>query len=153
MGGYNLAEWPYHHAAVINVEGEYRVMDLSIGDEAIPIDQWARSFLLPDIALRHLSEDSYQEVWNFYNTQVWHIPNTTTPEHPAGFTISPAFTLRVDQEPLFEAMRNLPDSTKIGAQSLYNILKWSNPEPRDMGEMPGMVTNYTPQQTSFEVPQ
>lgn len=89
--------WGYHAAVVINVDGELRVADLSVGDTPVPIDTWLANFVQPPVACEHMDEPAYREVWAYWNAALagWELP--PAPPVLCGYQITPLFTLRWDQ--------------------------------------------------------
>jgi hypothetical protein len=111
--------WGYHTAVVINVDGELRVADLSLGDTPVPIDTWLAGFVQPPVACELMDELAYQEVWSYWGAALagWELP--PAPPVLCGYQITPLFTLRWDQtlEERAEVIAQVPATlvTQFGA--------------------------------------
>lgn len=89
--------WAYHHGVVLNVDGELRVLDLSVGDAPIPIDVWLASFTDPSVRCKHLSDSRHAEVWVYWNASFNNFEPPSPPPELCSYTITPIFTNRRDQ--------------------------------------------------------
>jgi hypothetical protein len=114
--------WSYHHAAVVNVAGEFMVVDLSTGDEPLSIDQWAHSFIPNAVECHLMDEDEYMKVWSYWLSV---FSNFELPERPSricGYTITPIFTYRWDQTPVVDQLRWTPSTLEIQYDAFKNVL-------------------------------
>jgi hypothetical protein len=114
--------WSYHHAAVVNVEGEFMVVDLSTGNEPLSIDQWAHSFIPDDVECHLMDEEEYMKVWSYWLSV---FSNFELPERPSricGYTITPIFTYRWDQAPVIDQLRWTPSTLEIQCDAFKNVL-------------------------------
>lgn len=133
--------WPYHHAVIVNVEGELRVMDLSIQDAPIPIDEWVRGFVIDDFPCALMTEEEYQPVWNYWGAAMSNWEPGARPLCPCAYTITPLFRFRWDQEPLVEAIRFGTEVMISQTGAFLTIMEW------DYGLFPALedVPDYTSQ--------
>lgn len=114
---YGLYGWSYHHGAVVNVEGEPRVIDLSVGDEPLTPEEWARGFVDPSVECTLGAQEEFERAWSYWLTAYENRVPGPRPERLCVYTISPIFTFRTDQ--VFEPspLMDCPDvlATQTGA--------------------------------------
>lgn len=88
-----LINWSSHIGAVMNVEGELKVIDLSIGDQPLPIAQWVASFVEPGVECTHMTENEFSAAFGY---QIgWSLPGSDKPIRPpriCGYVITPMFS-------------------------------------------------------------
>jgi hypothetical protein len=114
--------WSYHHAAVVNVDGEFMVIDLSIGDEPLTIDDWAHSFIPEDVECHLMDEEDYQKVWSYWLSVFSNFELPRRPSRICGYTITPIFRYRWDQEPVVDQLRWTPSTLETQCDGFKNIL-------------------------------
>ncbi|MCU0598011.1 MAG: protein-glutamine glutaminase family protein, partial [Desulfobacterales bacterium] len=109
--------WPDHHAAVVNVDGDLMVIDPSTGDEPLFIDDWAHSFVDDSVECFHMDEEEYQKVWSYWLSVMSPYELPERPARICGYTITPVFRFRSDQDPQFDQLRWTPSTleTQAGA--------------------------------------
>ncbi len=109
--------WPYHHAAVMNVDGELMVIDLSTGDEPLSIDEWAHSFVDDCVECFHMDEEEYQKVWSYWLSVMSPYELPERPSRICGYTITPVFRFRSDQDPQLDQLQWTPSvlETQVGS--------------------------------------
>lgn len=114
--------WSYHHAAVVNVEGEFMVIDLSAGDEPLPIDQWVHCFIPADVECHFMDEEEYMKVWSYW---LCVMSGFELPERPScicGYTITPIFCYRWDQTPVVDQLRWTPSTLETQCDAFKTVL-------------------------------
>lgn len=136
--------WPYHHGVVISVNGELRVLDLSVGDEPMPIDAWAHGFVDPAVPCFHMDEDEYNLVWGYWLAvhNSW-VPDER-PERLCGYTLTPVFTWRWDQDPLVDAIRFTPGTMLVQFEGFKTVLRTSYGITLADEEIPLVTSIYAP---------
>ena len=115
--------WSYHHGIVINVEGTFSVMDLSVSDQPIPIALWVRSFLPPDVPCSLLSIPDYQDDWAYWLSAFSNWETGTRPTQYCGYIVTPPFRFRWDQDPLVSALRDAVSTMDVQTDGFKGILK------------------------------
>ncbi|MGC8738912.1 MAG: protein-glutamine glutaminase family protein [Candidatus Hydrogenedens sp.] len=95
--------WPYHHAVVINVEGNVCIIDLSIQDGPIPVSEWTTK-LCSETTCGEVSEQEYWEIWSYWLSLMNNWQVEETPEKLCGYTTTPMLTFRSDQEPQIQGL-------------------------------------------------
>ena len=136
--------WPYHHGVVVNVEGELRVMDLSVGDEPMPIDEWAHSFVDGATPCYLMEETEYQEVWSYWLTVHSSWMPESRPSRVCGYTITPIFTWRWDQDPLAGAIRFTPSTMLTQTEAFKTILQTDYALALPDEQLPFVTSRYAP---------
>jgi len=136
--------WPYHHGVVINVDGELRVLDLSAGDEPMPIDGWTHGFVDPAVSCFHMEEDEYNLLWGYWLAvhNSW-IPDER-PERLCGYTLTPIFTWRWDQDPLVDAVRFTPGAMLVQFEGFKTVLQSNYGITLADEEIPLVTSIYAP---------
>lgn len=104
--------WPYHHGVVVNVDGELKVIDLSIQDRPVTINEWIHSFVDPSVACFLMKDNEFDELWSYWNAIYNAMKPGNRPERLCGFTITPMFTFSSDQKPLVDVLRGAPSILK-----------------------------------------
>lgn len=148
-----IAEWSYHHAVVINVEGELMVLDLSVGDEPLTIDEWASGFVPSNIKCQLLDFDEYWKVWVYWMavTSGWNTESLSKPCECA-CAITPMFAGRPDQDPLYDQLRWAPSVLRDQTDGFRTLLLESyGVEPKE-SEIPYYTSVYTPRPSVNSVP-
>lgn len=136
--------WPYHHAAVVNVEGELRVLDLSIGDEPTPLPQWTRGFVVPDHECELMTQAQFDKLWLYWLPAFSNLIPPKRPDRLCGYTITPIFTLEHGEEPQTGAVIGAADAMFVQLGSLQTRLRDSGVTLDDEA-LPDVVSRYTPQ--------
>jgi hypothetical protein len=135
--------WAYHHAAVINVDRELQVIDLSLGDEPIPIEDWVSGFVEPSIECNWMDEEEFANVWTYWNAAFANLVPEEPPARTCGYTITPIFTFRWDQEPLAEVVTNAPSTMLVLLGGLETLLGEHDVSlPRE--QLPLVTSSYAP---------
>eukprot|EP00665_Eupelagonemidae_sp_cell47_P009704 gene9704-543_t len=135
----NTWYWSYHHAVVLNVTGEgLCVMDLSAGDDPIPVDDWLSSFLPSCLACPLATDASWSDTWAYWMQVFGHMcpfppqpcPVPARPPGVAlcGHTITPAFTMRWGQDPdvLPALLPGLPGTMRTQTGGFLTFLRSAN---------------------------
>ena len=134
--------WPYHHGAVLSVDGTPRVIDLSVGDTPIPIDDWLRGFVDPAFPCFLMEQEEFQTVWVYWLAAFSNFVPGARPERACGYTITPIFTFRWDHEPQAEVLVHAPPALVVQLGSLATTLSGHGvtlPEE----DLPDVVSRYT----------
>lgn len=114
--------WSYHHAVVLNVEGEFMVLDLSVGDSPMDIGTWWQSFVAPDVTCVHAVEDDYQATWSYWLSVFNSWQPTTKPKYECAYTLTPVFTFRWDQDMAVSLVSDAPDTMLVQSDGFRTIL-------------------------------
>jgi len=136
--------WPYHHAVVLNVEGELRVMDLSIQDAPLPIAEWVRGFVIDDFPCALMTEADYQPVWNYWSAAMSNWEPEARPLCPCAYTITPLFRFRWDQDPLVEAIWFATEVMISQTGGFLTIMEWDYGLFPALEDVPGYTSEYVP---------
>ena len=114
--------WSYHHGVALNVEGEFKVLDLSIGDAPVDIETWWQSFVGPDITCVHAVADDYAETWAywFWVYQSWN--PQLNPRYECAYTLTPIFTWRWDQDMIVSQVASTPLNTLVQSAGFRTVL-------------------------------
>lgn len=136
-GGATLAPmeqyWPYHVAAVANVDGAIEVLDLSVGDEPIPLGTWLAGFVAPGTRCALSDEDDALETWVY-----WMQASGSVPGYLPGRPVpDPACTYHYT--PLFQNRWDLARLDRAGAMSLVESLAGQTRVMRALLDRSGMA--------------
>jgi hypothetical protein len=115
--------WTYHHAAAVNVDGTFKVMDLSVGDEPLAIDEWLSGFVEAGIECPHLADDAWWAAWVYWNSMTMGFELPPEPEYLCGYTITPMFTTKWDQEIQVDQAKWTPSTMETQFGGFVNVLK------------------------------
>jgi hypothetical protein len=118
----DLRYWPYHHGMVLNVEGEIKVLDLSIGDSPVDIDTWWQSFVAPDVTCVHAVEDDYQDTWSYWHSVYNSWQPTVRPKHECAYTLTPVFTWHWGDDMSVPSVADAPDSMLTQSDAFRTLL-------------------------------
>jgi MYXO-CTERM domain-containing protein len=135
--------WTYHHTAAVNVDGEIMAVDLSIGDDPIPIDEWSRSFVPAGIECFHMSSDEWWTVWVYWNSLVSGFEPPPEPERVCGYTITPMFTTKWDQDIQFDQIRWSPETMETQLGGFKTVLQTDYGYVPSDAEIPFITSRYT----------
>ena len=114
--------WSYHHGVVLNVEGEIRVLDLSIGDAPVDIETWWQSFVGPEVTCTHAVEEDYQETWSYWLSVFSSWTPKIRPAYECAYTLTPIFTGRGDQEMNVSQVADAPDTLLVQSDAFRTLL-------------------------------
>lgn len=114
--------WGYHHGAVLNVDGEPRVIDLSVGDEPLTPEQWLRGFVDPSVTCPHVSQEEFNEVLNYWISVGDNRIPGPRPERPCVYTITPIFTFDSSKQVATEPVLYCPDVMKSQTGAFVTLL-------------------------------
>jgi hypothetical protein len=109
--------WSYHHGVVLNVDGELRVLDLSIGDAPVPIAAWLTGFVESPDDCVHAVDDIWSEVWVYWNSCYQNFEPPAPPPVTCAYTITPIFTFRWDQTVADEESAVIASVTTMNTQT------------------------------------
>lgn len=120
--------WPYHHGVIMNVDEEYKVMDLSVGDEPIAVNDWLQSFLPEGMNCPQVSQNTYDLIWNYWNTTFqFGKPFVELPEGTpyCGYTLSERFRFdwKMDKELLVSQLHLFPFTMNVQTKGFQTILR------------------------------
>lgn len=124
--------WPVHHGVVLNVEGTLKVIDLSVSDEPLAVSDWVSFFIAQDALCAQLDDTTFQRVYAYWQAVMmgWDAPEG--PPVRCGYTITPAFTWRWDQAPLYDVLSGVPQTLAVQTGAFVTMLSDSygiHPEP------------------------
>lgn len=114
--------WSHHHAVVLNVEGGVRVLDLSLGDTTVPLDDWFAGFVAPPVECHLMAEAEWDTVWRYWLDAFGNLVPEGRPERLCGYTVSPIFTLAGEQPPQYDFVLQSADAMRMQAEALRNTL-------------------------------
>lgn len=119
--------WSYHHGVVVNVDGEMRVLDLSIGDAPVPITDWLAGFVENPKECFHAADDLWSEVWVYWNSCYQNFEPPDPPPVTCAYTITPIFTFRNYQTVADEESAVISSLTTMNTQTevFLNTVKHS----------------------------
>jgi hypothetical protein len=120
--------WPFHVATVVNVEGTFEVLDLSVGDAPLPIAQWLSGFVAPGVACALFDEDDILDHWVYWMQASGAVPGWRSgqpvPEPPCSYHFTPLFQGRWDLPPLDgPGARTLAESMSNQSQVMRAMLE------------------------------
>lgn len=138
--------WPYHHGVALNVEGEIRVLDLSIGNAPVPIDEWLKGFVQNDVVCEHLSHNAYTEVWAFWNARFSNFETDSPPASTCGYTFTSIFTFRLDQTPadLADFIASVPSTMQTQSAAFQTIVQSELGVAVDSSDVAQYTSKYEP---------
>ncbi|MBN1781221.1 hypothetical protein JW948_08865 [bacterium] len=123
QGDPSIFYWPYHRSAVVNVEGMLMVIDLSTGEGLMEIDDWARNLVDASITCYHMSEDEHNRLKAFWNTMIaGPYEELDRPDRLCGYTLTPIFTARWDQDPLADQLKWTPSGMKTQSEAFKTFM-------------------------------
>jgi len=114
--------WSYHHGVVLNVEGEFKVLDLSVGDSPMDIDTWWQSFVGPEVTCVHAVEDDYQATWIYWLSVFNSWQPTTRPKYECAYTLTPVFTWHWGDDMSVSSVADAPLSMLTQSDSFRTVL-------------------------------
>jgi hypothetical protein len=136
--------WAYHHGVVLNVEGELRVMDLSVGDAPLPIATWLQGFVAPGIECELLPEAEYQAVWIYWNAAFGNFDPGARPVPLCAYTVTPMFTFRSDQTSttLADFIASVPSTMQVQLGALATWIGSEHQTTLLEAELPAVTSLY-----------
>ncbi len=144
-GDPSIFYWAYHRSAVVKVEGAMMVIDLSTGEGLMEIDEWAQNLMDGSIACYHLSEDEFAEVKAYWNTMIaGPYEELDRPDKLCGYSLTPIFTARWDQEPLADQLKWTPSTMKTQSGAFKAFMNDSYGVTVDDGDEAFYICIYTP---------
>jgi hypothetical protein len=108
---FDRIRWPVHIAAIVNVEGNLEVLDLSTGDAPMPIAQWTAQFTAPAIECPPVSLKEFRKIRSYWGALLQDRPPPAAPPRPCGWVYSSAFA--ADARWLREVPTMLPADTYL----------------------------------------
>lgn len=118
----DLRYWSYHHGMVLNVEGEFKVLDLSIGDSPVDIDTWWQGFVAPDVTCVHAVDDDYKDTWIYWNAVFSGWQPTNKPKYECAYTVTPIFTFKWGDDMSVSSVSDAPLSMLTQTESFRTLL-------------------------------
>lgn len=137
--------WPYHHGVVLNVEGEFRVMDLSVQDAPLPIQEWLRGFISEDIPCSLRTDEDHLLVWSYWLSAMSNWEPEARPLCPASYTLTPLFRFRWDQEVLAEVVVSGPSTMETQSGGFQSIMQDNYGFVPSAGDIPNYTSRYDAQ--------
>lgn len=134
--------WTYHHTAALNVDGVFMAADLSIGDAPIPIDEWVRAFVPADIACPHLGADAWWDAWVYWNALANGYEPPPEPAFLCGYTITPMFTTKWDQDIQSDQVRWSPATMASQLGGFQTVLQGDYGYTPSDDEIPYITSRY-----------
>ena len=114
--------WSYHHGVALNVEGEFKVLDLSVGDSPLDVETWWQSFVEPGLTCVHAVADDFLETWSYwfwvYNS--WN--PQLNPKYDCAYTFTPIFTWRWDQDMIVSQVASAPRTMLVQSDAFRTVL-------------------------------
>lgn len=141
--------WPYHHAVVLNVDGELMVLDLSVQDEPMTIEAWVRSFVTEDVVCVRMSDTRFQRLWGYWLDVMGYSGTAPRPPCLCGCTITPIFRFRWDQDPLVDALRWTPSDLETQLDAFGGVLESEYGLIVDEGQLPWFTSDYVCQDEAY----
>jgi hypothetical protein len=131
-GGY---AWTNHVAALINVEGQARVLDLSLSKTPVTVGEWTRAYLKPGIQCAVVDKDAYAKVLWYYTVKDQFPTLAPKPAIPCAIKFSKAFDADNAQEPLSaKTLEATLEDAAIPLRNDFEILKTQLEEMRGIPE-------------------
>jgi len=118
----DLRFWSYHYGMVLNVEGEFKVLDLSIGDSPVDIDTWWQGFVAPDVTCVHAVEDDYKDTWIYWNSVFSSWQPTNKPRYECAYTLTPIFTFKWGDDMSVPSVADAPGSLLTQSDGFRTLL-------------------------------
>jgi hypothetical protein len=91
----NFVSWPIHYIPVLNVDGEYMVFDMSVGDNPVPIYRWIAGLIEPAVKCERAKDyDEFSNTalyWNLMWGSIPEPPYPDRPDKPCLYHLAPAF--------------------------------------------------------------
>jgi hypothetical protein len=144
--------WAYHKGVVVNVEGTLKVIDLSTGDEPLDIDQWAHCLVDESVVCHHMQEDEFIRMKGYWNSMMGAAYEPQDPpERICGYTITPMFTFRWDQNPmdLVDQLQWTPDTMVTQTEAFRSLLSMDYGVTVNAGDESGYTCVYTAHDTDW----
>ena len=141
--------WPYHHSVVLNVDGELMVLDLSVQDEPMTIEAWVRSFVTDDVVCVRMSDTRFQREWGYWLDVMGYSGTAPRPPCLCGYTITPIFRFRWDQDPLVDVLRWTPINLETQLDGFGFILESEYGLSVDASVLPLFTSNYASQDEAY----
>jgi hypothetical protein len=144
-GDPSIFYWAYHRSAVINVEGMMMVIDLSTNEGFMNIDEWDQNLVDGSIECYHMSEDEFTGLKAYWNTMIaGPYEELDRPDRACGYTLTPIFTARWDQEPLADQLKWTPSTMKTQSGAFKTFMNASYGVTVDDDDEPFYTCIYTP---------
>jgi hypothetical protein len=138
--------WAYHHAVVLHVDGELRVLDLSIGDEPLAIDTWLAGFVDPSVECVHQTDEDHQIVWNYWNAAFGNFEPEPRPTPLCSYTLTPIFTFGWDDTAaaMASTVANAPLALEPQTGALATWLADQHDTTLPLEDLPDLTSTYAP---------
>jgi hypothetical protein len=105
--------WPYHVQPLVKVNGQLAVMDLSIGDAPVPLDDWLDGLYPDDVVCRQVDPGTFYGAHSYWIGAMQALPVTDDmrPDPPCMVTFAPLFrTFRPDLPLDPQLVRDVPQT-------------------------------------------
>jgi hypothetical protein len=138
--------WAYHHGVVLDVEGELRVLDLSLGDEPVAIATWLSGFVHAGTACHLVSQDEYNEIWGYWNSRFGNLTFGPAPARLCGYSITPLFTMRWEHTPadMVSTLGFVPHTMQVQTGSLITTLAGNHATTLPEADLARVTSRYQP---------
>ena len=102
--------WVFHAGVAVNIEGELNVLDLSMGNEPIPVTSWYRGFVPSGIECEQVSEQKYENVLSVWKIdEAQHVePESDRTPWECAYTVTPIFTFPDSPDPVVKTLQDVP---------------------------------------------
>ncbi len=114
--------WSYHHGVVLNVEGEFKVLDLSMGDTPVPIESWWQGLVGPEVTCTHAAEEDYQDTWSYWLSVFSSWTPKIRPKYECAYTLTPIFTWHWGDDLSVTSVADAPDSLLVQSDAFRTLL-------------------------------
>ncbi len=135
--------WPYHHAVVVNVEGNICVIDLSLQDAPIPIGEWTAK-LTHETTCQEVSEKEYWTIWSYWLSLMSNWTPQENPETLCGYTITPMLTFRSDQSPQIQGVIDALPTLVVQTYAFQSLVMDTYGFELSFESIPFITSFYTP---------
>jgi hypothetical protein len=128
---------------VINVEGELRVIDLSMGNEPLAVEDWMAHLVDSSTPCVHGDYDTYWDAWTFWLAVLLNYPVGPEPQHECVYTFTPALSRKVDGHIVIDSVASAPSQLITQFNKLRNLVVGAGHVLSD-DEIAQVLTEYTP---------
>jgi len=129
------------YAVVVNVGYVFKVVDLSVGNGLLDLDEWVRAWVDPGTPCTFLEEPDYREVVNYWWAAEKNKPLTARPAQLCAYKLTPMFRLSWEKDIEVAAVANAPTALNTQRDAFRTLLTGRGLAVTPV-ELPGVLSRY-----------
>ena len=117
--------WSHHHAVASSVDGELRIMDLSLGDDPVPLGNCVSAFVEPGCRCELLGRVAHDRLIDYWIESGSEHTAQCKPEPSCGYAVTPPFTFDRYQQPgdQAELLASVPSTLVAELEAFLSMLQ------------------------------